>query len=441
MLDSSHRKRVLILGGGFAGFYTALDLDRRLAWDRSFEVVLVNEDNFFLFTPMLHEVAASDLDPTHIVNPLRKMLRNTTFYEATATAIDLEKRRVTVCNGPTRRERELEYDYLVLALGSETNFFDLEGLAEHAVTMKTLTDAMFLRNRILAVLESASLEVDEARRKKLLSFVVAGGGFAGVETIGAVNDFVRGSLRFYPLLKESEVRLALVHPQAVILPELGEELGRYAQQKLSERNIEILVNTRVSSFANECVVLGDGRRIDAHTLIWTAGVTPSRVLGPLPCAKEKGRVVVNGCFEVDGFPNVWALGDCAWLIDPDTGKPYPPTAQHAMRQGKVAAANIYAAVTGSGEKRVFSYKMLGMLAAIGQRTGVANILGMNFSGFFAWWLWRTVYLSKLPGLEKKFRVVIDWTLDLFFQQDIVQFITARGVEQLTRRLAAMQKLK
>lgn len=430
------KKRILILGGGFGGVYAALNLEKKLEYDRSFEVVLLSEDNFFLFTPMLHEVAASDIDPTHIVNPIRQMLRHVTFYEATVEAIDVGAKKVKVWNGPAHRSHEIAFDYLLVALGSESNFFNIEGLEDHCVTMKTLTDAVFLRNRMIATLESASIETDETRRRRLLTFVIAGGGFAGVETMGSVNDFIRDTLRFYPLLRPEEVRMVLVHPQEVILPELGKSLGLYAQKKLAERNVEIITKTRVASFARETVVLSDGRTIPARNLIWTAGVKPSPAIEAIPCKKEKGRIVVNAYFESEDCANIWAVGDCAWQIDPDTGMPYPPTAQHAMRQGKVVAENIYATLSKQPGKTPFRYKMLGQLAAIGKRTGVANIMGLNFSGFVAWWLWRTVYLMKLPGLEKKLRVMIDWTLDLFFTKDMVQFVTLRGVEQLTRRLKA-----
>jgi NADH:ubiquinone reductase (H+-translocating) len=258
-----------------------------------------------------------------------------------------------------------------------------------------------------------------------LTFVVAGGGFAGVETIAAINDFARHAVRFYANLSEDMLRVVLVHPGAVILPELGEQLGEYAQKKLAARNVEIRVKTRVSGLTENGVQLSTGEMIETKALIWTAGTSPNPVLLSLPCEKEHGRLKVNENLEVPNWQGVWALGDCALIPDGNTGSYHPPTAQHALREGKVLAHNLAAAVRG-GAMKPFSFSTLGQLAAIGQRTGVARIFGFNFSGFFAWWLWRTVYLSKLPRFEKKLRVALDWTLDLMFGKDLVQFQTFRA---------------
>jgi NADH dehydrogenase len=326
----------------------------------------------------------------------------------------------------------LPYDHLVLAMGSVTNFFGLPGLAERALTMKSLGDAMDLRNRLIEQLEAADFECAIGERDELLTVVVAGGGFAGVETIAGVNDFLRESLRFYPNLTERNLRVVLVHPGKLILPELGEKLGAYAQQKLAQRGVEIRVQTRVTG-VDGGVLLSDGSRLPTRTLVWTAGTSPHPLLAVLPCATERGRVPVNEFLEAPGWPGVWALGDCAVIPDPRTGKPCPPTAQHALREGRVLARNILATINGRA-KKPFAFSALGQLAAIGRRTGVANILGFNFSGFLAWWLWRTIYLSKLPRFEKKLRVAIDWTLDLLFAKDLVQFQTARstGISSVER---------
>jgi len=418
--------RIVILGGGFGGLYTALHLEKTLARDPNVEVTLVNRENFFLFTPMLHEVAASDLDITHIVNPVRKMLKRVRFFDGDVESIDLQKKCVVVTHGLEAQghDHELEYDHLVIGLGSITNFFNLPGLQERAITMKSLGDAIHLRNRLIENLEESDFECAVGMRDHLLSVVVAGGGFAGVETIAGVNDFLREAIEFYPHLKEENIRTVLVHPGAVILPELGEPLGRYAQKKLAERKVEIRVNTRVKGISDRGVELSDGTMISANILVWTAGTSPNPLLEKLPCKKEKGRVVVNSFMEVPDWPGVWAIGDCTVVPDPQ-GKPYPPTAQHAIREGEVLAQNIIATVRG-GKKKPFIFKTIGQLAAIGRRTGVARIFGFNFSGFLAWWMWRTIYLSKLPRLEKKFRVALDWTLDLFFSKDLVQFETLRA---------------
>jgi len=226
-------------------------------------------------------------------------------------------------------------------------------------------------------------------------------------------------------LKEDMLRVVLVHPGPVILPELGEKLGAYARKKLAERGVEIRVNTKVSAVSARGIELSDGTLIESNTVVWTAGTSPNPLLRELPCKKERGRVVVNELMEVVDWPGVWALGDCAAVPDRTTGKPCPPTAQHALRQGKVVAQNIVASLRGE-PKKAFVFSTIGQLAAIGKRTGVANILGVNFSGFIAWWLWRTIYLSKLPRFEKKLRVALDWTLDLLFSKDIVQFLPFQG---------------
>jgi len=424
-MSTNGRTQIIILGGGFGGVYAAMHLEKQLAHEPNVDITLVNRENFFLFTPMLHEVAASDLDITHIVNPIRKLLHRTTFFEGDVEYIDLPNKSVGVAHGYEPHTHALPYDHLVLALGSITNFFNLPGLEDHALTMKSLGDAIQIRNRMIANLEEACSECSVQGRAPLLSVVVAGGGFAGVETIAGINDFLRESVEFYPNLSEDLLRIVLVHPGEVILPELGSKLGAYAQKKLTQRGVDIRTNTRVTGVTERGVTLSDGSTIPSCTVIWTAGTSPNPLLTPLPCTKERGRVVVNEYMEVPEWPGVWALGDCALVPDRKTGAYYPQTAQHALREGKVLARNIAATLRG-GQKKPFIFKTLGQLAAIGKRTGVANILGMNFSGFIAWWLWRTIYLSKLPRLEKKCRVMMDWTLDLMFSKDLVQFLTLRA---------------
>src|SRR6201997_1663804 len=406
-------KRVLILGGGFGGVYAALEFEKRR--DPDFEVTLINQDNFFLFTPMLHEVAASDLDLTHIVNPIRKMLQHVDFFEGEIRSIDIVKRQVVVAHGSDRHTHSLEYDHVVFALGSVTNFYDIPNLAETAVTMKSLGDAIGLRNRLIEHLEEADTECAANDRVSLLTFVVAGGGFAGVETIGSISDFVKEALPYYRNLRPEMIRVVLVHPGDFVLPELGEELGQYASRKLAERGIEIRSNTKIKAVTSDEVELTDGARITTRTLVWTAGISPHPLLEKVPLPKEHQRLRVNGAMGVEGYPGIWALGDCAMIPDQHGGY-QPPTAQHASREGKVLARNIVAHSRGEGLK-TFRLNTLGLLASIGRRTGVARILGFNFSGFLAWWLWRTIYLLKLPRVEKKVRVALDWTLDVCFAKD------------------------
>jgi NADH dehydrogenase len=283
-------------------------------------------------------------------------------------------------------------------------------------------------------MEEADTECCAAIRGPLMTFVVAGGGFAGVETIAGLHDFIHESLNCYPRIPAAAVRFVLINSGDTILPELGEDLGRYAQEKLAGRGIEIRCNAKVTSVTAEGVTLSDQTFIPSRTLVWTAGTTPNPLLGMLPCGKERGRIVVDEHLEVKGYPGVFAVGDCALVPNKRRGGSHPPTAQHALREGTVVAHNVTAALRG-GPKRAFKFESLGQLAAIGRRTGVARMFGINFSGFIAWWLWRTIYLSKLPRFEKKVRVALDWTLDLFFSKDLVQFQTER-----TRATPAMMSV-
>jgi NADH dehydrogenase len=416
------RKQILILGGGFGGLYTARELEKELGADSKVEITLVNRDNFFLFTPMLHEVAASDLDPADILNPIRKLLKQSRFFVGNVEAIDLDAKKVKVSHGEGQHPHELAYDQLVIALGAVSNFFSLPGVEERALTMKSLNDAVTLRSRLIEQLDEADFECCPAMRESLLTIVVAGAGFAGVETIAAVNDFLREALKFYPNLSEEMIRVLLVEHGPALLPELAGGLGDYALEKLSARGVEIRLKTAVTSMSEHGVALSDGTFIKTRTLIWTAGTAPNPLLAALACPKEKGRLMVDENLEIPGRPGVWALGDCAAIRDRQSGKLYPPTAQHALRQGKIVAHNIIATIRGTA-KKPFVFSTIGQLAAIGRRTGVANILGINFSGFIAWWMWRTIYLSKLPRLEKKVRVALGWSLDLFFSKDLVQLKT------------------
>ena len=429
------RRRVLILGGGFGGAYAAQRLGQTVGKRQDVDVVLISRENYLLFTPMLHEVAAGDLYPPDIVEPLRKWLRRIRFIEGEVVEIDLQARVVGYAVGASRRRQRMTFDYLLLALGSETNFFGMMQLAERAATLKTLGDAALLRNRMVALLEDAAAETDEASRRRLMTFVVAGGGFAGVETVGAMNDFLRDTLRYFPELDPSTLRVVLVHSGDIVLPELCERLGRYAQEKLRHRGVELRLGARVSGYDDWAVQLTAGEPIPANTLVWTAGVMPAPAVASLPVEKVKGRLKVNERLELTGHEGVvWAVGDSVAVPD-GRGGLHPPTAQHGLRQGLAAATNIEAAVDGVAGKP-FRFSTLGQLASIGHHTGVAQVLGMRFSGFAAWWLWRSVYLAKLPGVAKKVRVAIQWTLDLLFSRQIEQFLTLKDLEQI-EQLAAL----
>ena len=434
MSRETNKTRIVIAGGGFAGLYAARYLDKRLARRSDIEVTLVGRENFILFTPMLHEVAAGDLSPSDIVNPLRRILRHVNVVEAEIEAIDADARTIRCLAGVRDVEIELQYNHLLLALGSETNFFNMHDVRDWAVTMKNLTDAALLRNRMVTVLEEASLRSDDEARRELLTFVVAGGGFAGVESVGAINDFVRETASYYPSLREEKIRIVVIHPGKFLLPELGKELGDYAERKLRDRNVKVIKGARVSNYDGSIVRLSDGTSIAASTLVWTAGVKANRVLESLPYLKQRGRLLVNEYLGLPELNGVWAAGDCAAVPTDRRGEFYPPTAQHGLREAIAAAKNIEATIIGHPLKP-FRYRTLGLLASIGHHTGVAKVFGIKFSGFMAWWMWRTVYLAKLPRLAKKVRVMVDWTLDLFFGREIEQMVTLRDAELIADRLA------
>src|SRR5271168_1393032 len=424
--------RIVILGGGFAGMTTAQYLERELEKNNSVQIVLVSESNALLFTPMLAEVAGSSLEPSHICTPLRSSLRRTEFIRARTTGIDLAKRQVLL-EGIASAEipsetREMSYDYLVLALGSVSNYLGMPNVERLAFNFKTLLDAIRIRNHVIEMFERADRDPDPRRRAPLLTFVVAGGGFAGVELAGALNDFAHGILADYPNLGPHEVRVVLVHARDRILPELSESLAFYAQEKMETRGVEFRLNARLADAKPGIVVLSDGE-IHAETLVWTAGNAPSPIVKSLDIQKDKrGAVKVDANLAVPGYLGVWALGDCAAVTDAKSGKPCPPTAQFALREAKIAARNLTAQLEGRASKG-FHFHSLGALCVIGHQTACAELTvpfartrALRFSGLFAWLMWRGIYLTKLPGLERKIRVLFDWTVELFFPRDIVQTI-------------------
>ena len=419
------KRRVVVLGGGFGGMSTAQRLERLFARDPSLEITLVSQSNYLLFTPMLAEVASSGLEPQHISVPVRASCPHTRFHRGQVVDIKTEAQVVRVHSGGSVPAEELPYDHLVLALGSVPNYYGLPGMAEHSFKLKTLEDATQLRNHIIGMLEDVDVEPDDQERSTCLTFAVAGGGFAGTEAIAELFDMVHSVLHYYPTIRARDLRFVLIHSRDRILPELGPRLGDYALRKLQARGIEFMLDTRVAGAVPGAVLLSDGSSVPTHTLVWTAGNQPNPLLETLPCERNRaGAVVVNGALQVQGLTNVWAVGDCAEIPDPyDEGQSYPPTAQHALREGKMVAENITATLRGK-PVRQFRFRAIGVLVGLGHRTAAAEIRGWRFSGLLAWFMWRTVYLSKLPGLEKKVRVALDWTIDLFFPRDIVMTSTA-----------------
>jgi NADH dehydrogenase len=417
------RTRIVILGGGFAGVTTAKHLERAFGPDPSVAISLISDTNALLFTPMLAEVAASSLEPTHISSPLRTGLRRTEVVRGRAAQIDLTARRVTLApDVGTGTTRTLAYDHLVLALGAVPDYLGTQGLQENAFNFKTLLDAIRIRNQVIDRFERADRETDPDRRRRMVTFAIAGGGFAGAELAGALNDFTRGLLAYYSNVLPDDVRVILIHAHDRILPELSEPLACYARLRMAARGVGFRLSARVAHAQLGAVALDTGEEIETDTLVWTAGTRPHPLLETLPCTRDhRGAVLVDSTLAVPTHPGVWALGDCAMVPDRKTGRPSPPTAQVALRQARTLAHNIHAAVQGR-PPAAFHFKPLGTLCVVGHQTACAEIKGFRFSGLFAWLLWRSVYLAKLPGLDRKIRVLMDWIIDLVFPRDIVQTI-------------------
>jgi NADH:quinone reductase (non-electrogenic) len=427
--------RILILGGGFAGIEVLRQLQKAFQNDIRIDITLVSRDNFFLFTPMLAEISSGMIETRHIVTPLRAFCNRAKFYETEVESIDLGNKQVVIThrigkpmNPIEWRSHILKYDYLVISLGSETNFYGISEAANQAFTLKSLGDAIVLRNHVISMLEQADIEHEDLDlRKRLLTFVVVGGGFSGVEIVGELNDFILDSIKyFYHNLQKSYVRIILVNSGGRILPEVTEDLADFALQKIRRNGVEVILNTRVTEITSDNVKLDQGTIIKTQTIIWAGGGKPQTVLSALSCDHDiSGRIMTNNYLEVAGFTDtVIALGDCACVTDPNTGKPYPPTAQHALRQGKIAAINLISKIKGKeNHKEPFDYKTKGVMTLIGKRNGVGIILGHKVHGFVAWWLWRSYYLARLPTVEKKLRVSVDWIIDLFFKRDVTRLKT------------------
>jgi len=435
--------RILILGGGFAGIEVLNRLQRAFQDDVRVDITLISRDNFFLFTPMLPEVSSGSIETRHIVTPIRTFCKRARFIEADVESINLKHKRVTISHKigketePTeQRDHILEYDYLTVALGGETNFFGNMEIAKHSFTMKTVGDAMLLRDHVINMLEQADVEhEDEELKKRLMTFVVVGGGFSGVETVGELNDFIRESIRdYYHNLEETDAKIILINSGDRLLSEVPDELAGFTLRNLRANGVEVMLNTRVSGASSDNIGLNNGSAIPSHTLIWAGGVKPDPLVTKIDdCEHDQksGKVISNNYLELNGWNNVFAIGDCAYITDPNTDKPYPPTAQHAIRQGRVAANNIISEVryrisssvaTKSLDRQLekFDYQTKGIMALIGKRNGVGVILKYKVHGVLAWWLWRSYYLGNLPIMEKRFRVMIDWVIDILFKRDVTR---------------------
>jgi NADH:ubiquinone reductase (H+-translocating) len=397
----------LVLGGGFAGGYVARLLGKAGA-------TIVSRENFMLYTPNLPEAASGTLEPRHVVVPLRMMCPHAELVLGDVTNLDEERRQVVV--ETEAGELELEYANLVVALGAIARTLPVPGLAEHGLGFKNLADAIALRNHVLRQLEAADAAVDPDVVKRHLTFVFVGAGYAGVEALAELSDLVRDALRYYPRLRDVERRWVLVDAAAKILPEIPARLGDYAARELDKRGVDIRVGTTLDSMDERSATLSDGERIETDTLVWTAGVKATPLVGRFGFPiDEKGRVKVGPTLCVEKRENVWALGDCARVPNAATpGQFDPPTCQHALRQARRLAKNIL------DEPKPYKYRMLGQVATLGRHKGIADVVGVRFRGFIGWFITRTYHLYQLPLLTRKLRVVTDWTVGLFFRRDIAE---------------------
>jgi len=417
--NTSSKKKILILGGGFGGMHVLKELQKKIDIKNA-SITIVSEDNYFVFTPMLPEVASGMLNPRDITVAIRYFCTNAKFYQSTVFSVDLEQKLVTITRKFDGKDHALEYDYLVLAVGSINNFFGNKSIEENSFTIKTVEDAIELRNQVLLMMEIAAQTRSMGLQQKFLTFTVVGAGFAGVEVIGEINHFVRSAVKqAYPTIVDSNINMILISSRNEILPELNKKLGESARSYLEKVGVRIITNVKAIGAGESHVELSDGEIIPCTTLIWTGGVTTNSMIEALVCEHgEGGKVLVDKHLRLKDHPEVFALGDCAAIPDVDTGKFYPPTAQHALRESKIVAQNIISTLEGNSDLKVFSYHSKGMMATIGNRAGVASLMGHSITGVLAWIIWRTYYLLHLPNFETKIRIGTSWAINLFFGTDL-----------------------
>ncbi len=427
--DEPRRKRVLILGGGFAGVYTAYELQRELR-DEAVDVAVVNRENFFVFYPLLPEIISGAIETSSILNPIRLVTPQTTLYVGEVTQIDLELQRVEVRQGlygHYQEPRFLYYDHLVISLGGVPNTSVVKGMAENAFDVQRLSTAFALRNQLIDTLEQADIETDPVDKRQLLTFVVVGGGANGVEVVAEMRDMLIEVTSRYKHIEKDDIRVVLIHGGSRLIEDLSADLASFAEHLLRHKGVEIMFNCRVSKVEPGRVVLENGDTIDASTVVGSVGVQPNPLSRDLPVEHNKrGQIKVSRMLNVPGHPNVWAIGDAAEVIDPHNGKPYPQTAQHAVREARLVAHNIAASLRGEPLKTMH-YRTLGQLVALGHRSAIANVMGLKLSGFKAWWLWRSYYLLQIPRWDKRLRVMFDWTLDLAFPPELTQLKVGQPV--------------
>jgi NADH dehydrogenase len=403
--------RIVIAGGGFGGFYAARTLERVLE-RHSAQVTLVSDVNYMLYTPLLPGAAAGTLEPRHVVVPLREELHHTDLRIGTVTGADPDRRVLSV------GEVEVPYDQLIVTLGSISRTLPVPGLAEHGLAFKTLPDAINLRNRLLQLFEAAEATDDPAERTALLTFVFVGAGYAGLEGLAELQDFGADVLDLYPRCRVHGMRWLLVEATDRVMPEISPTLAEFATSELRGRGVEVLVSTTLDELTADAARLSSGETVPTRTLVWTAGVKPHPAVARLGLPLEAtGRIRVDRTMKVDGVDGVWAIGDAAAVPDPaKPGRASPPTAQHAIRQGRRVARNVAAAL-GTGRSRPFRYRTLGVFVDLGRHKAVASTLGIRWRGFPAWFLARTYHLAMMPGLKRKLRLLIDWNVGLLFGRD------------------------
>lgn len=408
--------KIVIAGAGFAGTYTFKHLHKYFHKDKNIELYLINRENYFLFTPLLHEVATGSIAPGNTVEPLRKVLRCCLkdLHLGEITNISLTKKQVTTSSGI------VPYDYLVIALGSETNFYGIPGAKEHAFTLKTLDDAVRLKNHIIHIFEKAAETKDEKERDNLLTFCIIGGGATGVELAAELSEFLYDSLNeiYEHSHLKKHIRIVLIQKAQELIPSFLEKVREKSLNVLQKKHVVIKLNTQVTRLNKDCIEINNDTNIPSQTTIWVAGVRPTPVSLDVKIEKDPlGKIKVNNHLQIPGHENVFVLGDNASIDDPKTGRPLPQLAQVATKQASCAAYNIHAKIIGKPLKN-FTYNSAGELLSLGQWAAAGEIKGFTFFGRIAWWIWRTVYLSKLLSRRKKIEVAIDWTLNLFSHRDI-----------------------
>jgi NADH dehydrogenase len=432
MSAPSSKKRIVILGGGFGGVYTARHLERACQHRTDVEIVLVSRNNFLLMTPLLFEIFSGTLDVRHCSFPIRAFLRTTRFIEANVRQVDLEKRVVHLEGGG--ENGELAYDQLVLALGSRTNRKMIPG-SEHAFTFKTLADALLLRNHVIERFERADAETDTTRKRQALTFAIIGGGLVGVELFGELTAFVDGIAPLYPHIDRNEVRMILLQGGDRIMPEIDPELAEYGARVLSTRPGATIRTHAIVHAIEPCRVKLPDETIEADTIVLAAGVVPNPVVAGLPVEKDRrGHIVVDGAMRCPSRPEVWAIGDCASIPAPD-GKPYPNLAQHALREAKVLARNIAGVLDGQ-PPQPFVYETMGMMGSLGHGKAFGQMLKMKVRGVLAWFMRRSYYLMQMPGWSRRLRIMIDWTFALLFRPDIVKISLESEPVVILREAAA-----